>query len=210
EPLGDRHHIESFEMLRTLTKFEESVGVCFLFRIPALTLLRSSLVNNRNQAVICDDLGMTSYAVYSNKKADLKTKDRADLLEAFLGALYVDKGLNTAKRSATCVIECNGPTNTRVYTMAVYFRGKHLACSNGHSIQQAEINASKQALENSKDLFPQLDHQKRVIAQSLKRQKVRTGDRFDHERRDSLDSSTDPYRKRRRFLRWKDILSRRI
>ncbi|KAL1389173.1 hypothetical protein pipiens_001332 [Culex pipiens pipiens] len=170
EPLGDRHHIESFEMLRTLTKFEESVGVCFWFRIPALTLLRSSLVNNRNQAVICDDLGMASYAV----------------------------------------IECNGPTNTRVYTMAVYFRGKHLACSNGHSIQQAEINAAKQALENSKDLFPQLDHQKRVIAQSLKRQKVRTGDRFDHERRDSLDSSTDTYRKRRRFLRWKDILSRRI
>ncbi|KAL1373501.1 hypothetical protein pipiens_018624 [Culex pipiens pipiens] len=170
EPLGDRHHIESFEMLRTLTKFEKSVGVCFLFRIPALTLLRSSLVNNRNQAVICDDLGMTSYAVYSNKKADLKTKDRADLLEAFLGALYVDKGLNTAKRSATCVIECNGPTNTRVYTIAVYFRGKHLACSNGHNIQQAEINAAKQALENSKDLFPQLDHQKRVIAESLKRQ----------------------------------------
>ncbi|KAL1398397.1 hypothetical protein pipiens_002386 [Culex pipiens pipiens] len=62
EPLGDRHHIESFEMLRTLTKFEESVGV----------------------------------------------------------------------------IECNGPTNTRVYTMAVYFRGMHLTCSNGHSIQQAE------------------------------------------------------------------------
>ncbi|EDS36499.1 ribonuclease iii [Culex quinquefasciatus] len=91
------------KMLRTLTKFEESVGVCFLFRIPALTLLRSSLVNNRNQAVICDDLGMTSYAVYSNKKADLKTKDRADLLETFLGALYVDKGLNTAKRSSTCV-----------------------------------------------------------------------------------------------------------
>ncbi|EDS39403.1 ribonuclease iii [Culex quinquefasciatus] len=203
QPLGDRHHIESFEMLRTLTKFEESVGVCFLFRIPALTLLWSSLVNNRNQAVICDDLGMTSYAVYSNKKADLKTKERADLLEAFLGALYVDKGLNTAK-----LIECNGPTNTRVYTMAVYFR--LLACCNGHSMQQVEINAAKQALENSKDLFPQLDHQKRVIAQSLKRQKVRTGDRFDHERRDSLDSSTDPYQKRHRFLRWKDILSHRI
>ncbi|KAL1373542.1 hypothetical protein pipiens_001696 [Culex pipiens pipiens] len=71
------------------------------------------------------------------------------------------------------VIECNGPTNTRVYTMGVYFRGKRLACSNGHSIQQAEVNAAKQALENSKDLFPQLDHQKHVIAQSLKRQKRR-------------------------------------
>lgn len=54
-------------------------------------LLRSSLVNNRTQAVVCDDLGMTSYAMYSHLKTELKTKDRADLLEAFLGALYIDR-----------------------------------------------------------------------------------------------------------------------
>lgn len=58
-----------------------------------LSLLRSSLVNNRTQAVVCDDLGMTQYAIYATPKNELKTKDRADLLEAFLGALYVDKGL---------------------------------------------------------------------------------------------------------------------
>ena len=34
------------------------------------------------------------------------------------------------------------------------------------------MNAAKKALENSKDLFPQLNHQKRVIAHSLKKQKV--------------------------------------
>lgn len=50
-------------------------------------------MNNRTQAVVCDDLGMTKYAVYSNPKAELKTKDRADLLEALLGALYIDKGM---------------------------------------------------------------------------------------------------------------------
>ncbi|XP_035907339.1 LOW QUALITY PROTEIN: ribonuclease 3, partial [Anopheles stephensi] len=264
EPLGDRNHIDSFEMLKTLTRFEDSIGVQFnhirllaraftdrsigftnltlgsnqrleflgdtvlqlicseyLYRhFPEhheghLSLLRSSLVNNRTQAVVCDDLGMTQYAVYSNPKADLKTKDRADLLEAFLGALYVDKGLEycemfchvclfprlqdfimnqdwndpKSKLQQCCltlrtmdggepdipvykVIECTGPTNTRVYSVAVYFRGKRLACADGHSIQQAEMNAAKQALENSKDLFPQLDHQRRVIAQSLKRQKV--------------------------------------
>lgn len=63
-----------------------------------LSLLRSSLVNNRTQSVVCDDLGMTQYAVYSNPKSELKTKDRADLLEAFLGALYVDKGLEFCER----------------------------------------------------------------------------------------------------------------
>lgn len=290
EPLGDRKWIESYQMLKDLTEFEDSVGIKFhhirllaraftdrsigftnltlgsnqrleflgdtvlqlicseyLYRhFPEhheghLSLLRSSLVNNRTQAVVCDDLGMTKYAVYSNPKSDLKTKDRADLLEAFLGALYVDRGLefcetfcqvclfprlqifimnqdwNDPKSKLqqcclTCkcnmvfsstyfhiserihniisdlisvrtmeggepdipvykVIECIGPTNTRVYTVAVYFRGKRLATANGHSIQQAEMKSAEAALENSRALFPQLDYQKRVITQSIKRQK---------------------------------------
>lgn len=265
EPHGDRKWIASYQMLKDLTRFEDSIGIQFrhirllaraftdrsigfthltlgsnqrleflgdtvlqlicseyLYRhFPEhheghLSLLRSSLVNNRTQAVVCDDLGMTEFAVFSNPKPDLKTKDRADLLEAFLGALYVDRGLDPcqvfcqvclfprlqvfimnqdwndpkSKLQQCCltlrtmdggepdiplykVIECIGPTNTRVYTVAVYFRGKRLASATGHSIQQAEMNAAKAALENSRDLFPQLDHQKRVIAQSIKRQKHR-------------------------------------
>lgn len=264
EPNGDRHYVESFDLLKNLRNFEDAIGVefthirllaraftdrsigftnltlgsnqrleflgdtvlqliCseFLYRhFPEhheghLSLLRSSLVNNRTQAVVCDDLGMTKFAVYSNPKAELKTKDRADLLEAFLGALYVDKDLEycetfchvtlfprlqdfimnqdwndpKSKLQQCCltlrtmdgnepdipyykVVESTGPTNTRVYKVAVYFRDKRLASSTGHSIQQAEMNAAKKALENSKNLFPQLDHQKRVIANSLKRQKV--------------------------------------
>lgn len=179
-----------------------------------LSLLRSSLVNNRTQAVVCDDLGLAFYAVYNNPKAELKTKDRADLLEAFVGAMYVDTTMEhcktfckrmlfprlqqfimnqdwndpKSKLQQCCltlrtmdggepdipiykVIECKGPTNTRVYTVAVYFREKRLAKANGHSIQQAEMNAAKKALENSHDLFPQLDHQKRVIAKSMKQQR---------------------------------------
>lgn len=41
--------------------------------------------------MVCDDLDMSKYAMYNNPKAELKTKDRADLLEAFIGALYVDQ-----------------------------------------------------------------------------------------------------------------------
>ncbi|XP_030381971.1 ribonuclease 3 [Scaptodrosophila lebanonensis] len=268
EPLGDRNCIESYRVLKELTKFEESIGIKFkhirllaraftdrsigfthltlgsnqrleflgdtvlqlicseyLYRhFPEhheghLSLLRSSLVNNRTQAVVCDDLGMPTYAVYANPKADLKTKDRADLLEAFLGALYVDKGLlfceqfchvclfprlqlfimnqdwndPKSKLQQCCltlrtmdggepdipyykVIEASGPTNTRVYKVAVYFRSKRLATASGSSIQQAEMNAAKQALCESRELFPQLDHQKRVIAKSIKRQ---TGSEMD-------------------------------
>ena len=45
------------------------------------------------------------------------------------------------------MIESKGPTNTRVYTVAVYFRGKRLAKAEGHSIQLAEMAAAKLALE---------------------------------------------------------------
>lgn len=47
------------------------------------------------------------------------------------------------------MVECKGPTNTRVYSVAVYFRGRRLANALGHSIQQAEMNAAKKALESS-------------------------------------------------------------
>ena len=84
------------------------------------------------------------------------------------------------------VVESTGPTNTRIYKVAVYFRDKRLASSTGHSIQQAEMNAAKKALENSKNLFPQLDHQRRVIEKSLKHQKVKNINNAN-----SLDDITD-------------------
>ncbi|VVC31425.1 Double-stranded RNA-binding domain,Ribonuclease III domain,Ribonuclease III [Cinara cedri] len=175
-----------------------------------LSLLRSSLVNNQTQSVVCDDLNLVNYASYANPKIQLKTKDRADLLEAFLGVLYVDKGLNycqkfcdvcffprlhdfilkqdwndpKSKLQQCCltlrsvdggepdipmykVIECKGPTNSRKFTVAVYFKGVRLSQADGHSIQQAEMNAANSALEVSKDLFPQLEHQRKAISRSL-------------------------------------------
>lgn len=90
------------------------------------------------------------------------------------------------------VIECTGPTNTRVYKVAVYFRGKRLASSTGHSIQQAEMEAAKKALENSSELFPQLDYQKRVMAKTLrvgmKKQKIKP---FDSDRKRGRSSNSD-------------------
>ena len=180
-----------------------------------LSLLRSSLVNNRTQAVVCDDLGITEYALFATvPKKELKIKDRADLLEAFLGALYVDKDLEYCQTfTAVCffprlqqfivnqewndpksklqqccltlrtmdggepdipiykVIESKGPTNTRVYTVAVYFKGERLAKAEGPSIQTAEMNAAKLALDTSGHLFPHLDYQKKLVEKSLRRDK---------------------------------------
>ena len=63
-----------------------------------LSLLRSSLVNNKTQSLVCDDLGITPVTHYNCVKLELKTKDRADLLEAFIGALYVDQGIEHCRR----------------------------------------------------------------------------------------------------------------
>ncbi|XP_018494347.2 ribonuclease 3 [Galendromus occidentalis] len=143
-----------------------------------LSLLRSSIVNNRTQSVVHDDLGMLECSLYPSSASGLKMKDRADILEAFLGALYVDKGLEYCRRFCQVVffprleqfirnqdwndpksklqqccltlrhmsngqpeiplykvIDSSGPTNTRRYIVAVYFRGKRMATSSGHSIK---------------------------------------------------------------------------
>jgi len=53
-------------------------------------LLRSSLVNNRTQAIICDDLGMTQYVINNDQTVKEridnernKVKDKADIIEGF-------------------------------------------------------------------------------------------------------------------------------
>uniref|UniRef100_A0AAR2K8B8 Ribonuclease 3 n=1 Tax=Pygocentrus nattereri TaxID=42514 RepID=A0AAR2K8B8_PYGNA len=61
-----------------------------------LTLLRSSLVNNRTQAKVAEELGMQEYAISNDKTkrpVALRTKTLADLLESFIAALYIDKDL---------------------------------------------------------------------------------------------------------------------
>lgn len=58
-----------------------------------------------------------------------------------------------------------------MYRVAVYFRGRRLAVGNGHSIQEAEMSAATNALAKSKNLFPQLNHQKKVIEKSIKKKR---------------------------------------
>lgn len=59
-----------------------------------LTLLRSSLVNHRIQAAIARELGLDKLINFGNQgMKSFREKLLADILEAFVAALYVDKGL---------------------------------------------------------------------------------------------------------------------
>ncbi|VDN05000.1 unnamed protein product [Thelazia callipaeda] len=169
-----------------------------------LSILRTCLVSNRTQSVICDDIGMSKYVVtpkvmQKSGLPQLRVKDKADLVEAFLGALYVDRGLDYCKvfcricffprlkffiisqhwndpksqLQQCCLtlrqmdgsepdipeyktIAVEGPTNTRVYKVAVYFRNKRLAVGCGHTMQLAQMHAAENALIKRADLFPTL------------------------------------------------------
>lgn len=48
------------------------------------------------------------------------------------------------------VVDSKGPTNTRIYDVAVYFRQERLAVGSGQSIQSAEMAAAQAALEKCK------------------------------------------------------------
>uniref|UniRef100_A0A1I7VXA0 Ribonuclease 3 n=1 Tax=Loa loa TaxID=7209 RepID=A0A1I7VXA0_LOALO len=165
-----------------------------------LSILRTCLT----QSVICDDIGMTKYLVTPKvmQKSGLpilRVKDKADLVEAFLGALYVDRGFDYCKvfcricffprlkffiiaqhwndpksqLQQCCLtlrqmdggepdipeyrtIAVEGPTNTRIYKVAVYFRKKRLAVGCGHTMQLAQMRAAENALIKRSDLFPTL------------------------------------------------------
>lgn len=65
-----------------------------------LTLLRSTMVNGRTQSLVAAELGMPGYVISSMspdasklKGPDWREKNLADLLEAFVASLYIDKGL---------------------------------------------------------------------------------------------------------------------
>ncbi|CAH1785630.1 unnamed protein product [Owenia fusiformis] len=177
-----------------------------------LSLLRSSLVNNRTQSIVCDELDLTKYRINPtadiacrNKKS-ISYKEKADLLEAFIAAMFIDQGLDTvvafckvcffprlkhfiltqdwndpkSHLQQCCltlreldkgepdiptyrIIESHGATNSRRYTVAVYFRGERLASGTGHSIQQGEMHAAMNALTDKEYMFPHLKYQRSFV-----------------------------------------------
>jgi ribonuclease-3 len=62
-----------------------------------LSLLRSSLVCNSTQALLYDELGMSDFVLtsYINNRQETNgnLKRKADVFEAFIGALYIDQGI---------------------------------------------------------------------------------------------------------------------
>ncbi|XP_064395446.1 ribonuclease 3-like isoform X3 [Halichondria panicea] len=64
-----------------------------------LTTLRIALVHNKHLASLCKDLGFDQYIITSKtEKLDLSVKLQADVVESFLAALTLDKGLSETEK----------------------------------------------------------------------------------------------------------------
>uniref|UniRef100_A0A3Q2NU62 Drosha ribonuclease III n=1 Tax=Fundulus heteroclitus TaxID=8078 RepID=A0A3Q2NU62_FUNHE len=87
-----------------------------------LTLLRSSLVNNRTQAKVAEELGMQEYAITNDKTkrpVALRTKTLADLLECT--SLYF-----TRHSAVMSVVERQSvQTSCRLFVFCVFLRNVH-------------------------------------------------------------------------------------
>ncbi|ELT91975.1 hypothetical protein CAPTEDRAFT_165112 [Capitella teleta] len=211
-----------------------------------LSLLRSSLVNNFTQSVVCEDLGMMDFVINYERKVSQpkRAKDRADLVEAFLGALYVDKGLAFCKifcqvcfyprlkefiknalwndpksQLQQCcltlrgleeedpdipiykVLEFTGPTNTRKYTVAVYFKRHRLAVGQGHSIQQAEMNAAQSALKQKSKLFPLIRRQRKFLQAKFKKGSKGSDGELDEGEEEDVEEDQDEEGKKKSYSR---------
>ncbi|VDN09628.1 unnamed protein product [Dibothriocephalus latus] len=66
------------------------------------------------------------------------------------------------------VLDHSGPSNQRIYRVGVFFRGVRLAVGTGRSVQCAQMEAAKIALETHQETFKQLDFQRSVIVRRYK------------------------------------------
>lgn len=63
-----------------------------------LTKLRASLVSTKNFNELTMSLGLQDYILKSKSLPNLSDKTKADLFESIIGAVYLDGGLNEAKK----------------------------------------------------------------------------------------------------------------
>uniref|UniRef100_A0A915N1G1 Uncharacterized protein n=1 Tax=Meloidogyne javanica TaxID=6303 RepID=A0A915N1G1_MELJA len=137
-----------------------------------LSLLRTCLVQATTQAVVCDDLTMVKYLVIPQAllrkcpQPNLRTKDKADLY-FILSQRWNDPKSQLQQSCLTLrnfassepdipeykTIGIEGPTNTRIYRVAVYFRNKRLAVGTGASMHLAQMKAAENALIENSNLF---------------------------------------------------------
>ncbi|CAH8494245.1 unnamed protein product [Heterobilharzia americana] len=223
-----RHHEGHLSLLKnSLVNKYTQASVCSELGLENYVIRREDNSMNRSQSKSSHNNGESNSSFFKGKRnkkgqklsnhpvgnisntfnpQNQNVKYRADLLEAFIGALFVDKDLTWVERFCQICFwprlvefilkqEWNDAKSKlqqccltfrslnedpeiahykvsrlfkRVYRVGVYFRGQCLATGQGRSVQQAQMEAAKKALELHQDTFRQLDFQRSVISRRYK------------------------------------------
>lgn len=180
EFLGDSilSFVISDHLYRNYPQFNEGI----------LTNLRSLVVNTKSLAKESRSLGFGKNLLLSKGEEESNGRENDSILantfEAFIGALYMDQGIEAIKEflSATIipqiqeyvekkvfkdpksllqenvqakkqnsplykVLKEEGPAHAKLFTIAVFIENRQVGMGTGHSKQEAEEKAAKQALE---------------------------------------------------------------
>jgi len=152
-----------------------------------LTALRAALINSDSLLEVADRLNLKKYLLVSKGEKNELEKSHpyflANAVEAIIGAIYLDKGLNESRKFVTKhilskaekifkegtykdpkslfqeksqenlsitpiykTLKSWGPDHLKQFRVGVYFKKELITEGEGHSKQEAEVNAAKKAL----------------------------------------------------------------
>ena len=152
-----------------------------------LTALRAALINSDSLLEVADKLNLKEYLLVSKGEKNELEKSHpyflANAVEAIVGAIYLDKGLNDARKFVVKYILSKaenifkteayidpkslfqeksqenlnitpvyktlkswGPDHLKQFRVGVYLKKELIAEGEGHSKQEAEVSAAKEAL----------------------------------------------------------------
>jgi ribonuclease-3 len=117
-----------------------------------LTSLRQTIVSSIALAKISKILGLGKFLRTGNTIDNNEISDSilSDVLEALIAAIYIDSGLNSARKFVEkCILSymAEGPEHKIFFKIAVFIEDKMLGVGLGNTKKEAEQNAAKDAIQ---------------------------------------------------------------
>lgn len=132
------------------------------------TKLRASLVSTEYLQNVSHELGLPELVLKSKSLAILGKKNTADLVESLIGAIYLDGGLESAKRviQENIIISDDNVRYVMLTTIDYKSKFQELMQSQGHTFEYRLLSTSGLAHERVFEVGLFVDEQQVVSAQS--------------------------------------------
>lgn len=132
------------------------------------TKLRASLVSTEYLQNVSHELGLPELVLKSKSLAILGKKNTADLVESLIGAIYLDGGLESAKKviQENIIISDDNVRYVMLTTIDYKSKFQELMQSQGHTFEYRLLSTSGLAHERVFEVGLFVDGQQVVLAQS--------------------------------------------